>query len=259
MRAGDALVLILIAASALLVVFDSASGASASTWIGDNLYATLSPVGTFIGWLGLILSPLLILPLLAGFMGQFATLPGVIDKFFRRLIAILDAISTTIGDAARWLALGLVIVTASVVIQRYVFGFASTKLQESVIYLHALLFLLSAGSTLLANGHVRVDIVYAKMNERGKAWTDLIGTYLALIPMALLILWVSTPYIQASWRILERSRESDGLPLVFILKTAIPVFAILIIIQGLAMSMRAALTISGKDAPGHPVLEKREL
>jgi TRAP-type mannitol/chloroaromatic compound transport system permease small subunit len=259
MRAGDGLVLILIAASILLVFVDNVSDAAVSAWIGDHLYSSLSPVGTFIGWLGLALSPLMILPLLAGLMGQFWTLPPLAEKLFRRLIAMMNAISTTIGDAARWLALGLVIVTASVVIQRYVFGFASTKLQESVIYLHALLFLLSAGATLLADGHVRVDIIYAKLSERGKAWTDLIGTYLALIPMALLILWVSTPYIQASWRILERSRESDGLPLVFILKTAIPVFAVLIIIQGLAMAMRAALTISGKNVPSHAVLENREL
>ncbi|GJL96632.1 MAG: hypothetical protein DHS20C06_04490 [Hyphobacterium sp.] len=259
MRAGDGLVLILIAASILLAVMDNLSGAGVSNWIDNNLYSALSPVGTIAGWLGLALSPLLALPLLAGLIGQFTTLPTSIENLFRQLIGILDAVSTTLGDAARWLALGLVIVTASVVIQRYVFGFASTKLQESVIYLHALLFLLSAGATLLADGHVRVDIVYAKLSERGKAWTDLIGTYLALIPMALLILWVSTPYIQASWRILERSRESDGLPLVFILKTAIPVFAILIIVQGLAMAMRAALTISGRDAPGHPVLESREL
>jgi TRAP-type mannitol/chloroaromatic compound transport system permease small subunit len=259
MRGGDWLVVLIIICSVLLTLLDGMTAGGVSGWMTNHLYQTARPVGIVLGWIGLVASPLLALPLLGGLWGRFAGLPGRLESIFRKLISIFDGVSTVIGDAARWLALGLVIVTATVVIQRYVFGFASTKLQESVIYMHALLFLLSAGSTLLADGHVRVDIVYAKLSERGKAWTDLIGTYLGLFPMALLILWVSTPYINASWRILERSRESDGLPLVFILKTAIPVFAVLVILQGLASAMRAALTLSGKAAPGHVKAVDQEL
>ncbi len=259
MRGGDWLILIIVALSILLTVLDGLVGGTISTWIENDLYALLVPVGTALGWVGLILMPLLALPLIGGILGRLAGLPSPLEAGFRAGISAADSISTVVGDAARWLALGLVIVTATVVIQRYVFGFASTKLQESVIYMHALLFLLSSGATLLADGHVRVDIVYAKLSERGKAWTDLIGTYLALLPMALLILWVSSPYINATWRILERSRESDGLPLVFLLKTAIPVFALLMIIQGMASAMRAALTLSGKTAPGHAAAIDKEL
>jgi len=259
MRGGDWLIVLVITASVVMTLLDGLTGGVVSDWVGASLYQAALPVGTLLGWIGLITSPFLMLPLLGSFWGRFAGLPGFLESAFRNLIGVFDSISTVIGDAARWLALGLVIVTATVVIQRYVFGFASTKLQESVIYLHALLFLFSAGSTLLADGHVRVDIIYAKLSERGKAWTDLIGTYLALFPMALLILLVSTPYINASWRILERSRESDGLPLVFILKTSIPLFAVLLILQGLASAMRAALTISGKSAPGHIAPIDREL
>ncbi|MBI1237102.1 MAG: TRAP transporter small permease subunit [Alphaproteobacteria bacterium] len=259
MRGGDWLIVLIIAGIIVVMVLDGLTAGSLSAWMGSSLYQTVLPAGRLAGWAGLILSPLLLLPLLGGVWGRIAGLPPVLESAFRKLISLFDAISTVIGDAARWLALGLVIVTATVVIQRYVFGFASTKLQETVIYMHALLFLLSAASTLLADGHVRVDIFYAKLSERGKAWTDLIGTYLALFPMALLILWVSTPYINASWRILERSRESDGLPLVFILKTAIPLFAVMIILQGLAAALRAALTVSGKTAPGHAAAVDREL
>ena len=136
---------------------------------------------------------------------------------------------------------------------------AMTGLQESVIYMHALLFLLSSGITLLADGHVRVDIVYSKMTERGKAWTDLIGVYLALIPMGWLILVMSSPYVNASWRILERSRESDGLEFVFLLIAAIPLFAVMMILQGASMAARAALTISGRPVPGHPKPVEGEL
>ncbi|MEE2525046.1 TRAP transporter small permease subunit [Hyphobacterium sp. HN65] len=249
MRGGDALLLLIIAISLLLVIGDGTSGGAVSGWIETSLYDQARGFGAAIRWIGWGLLPFLALPLLAGLLGRFAGLPNPLENLFNRIIGLFDSVSTVVGDAARWLALALVVVTATVVIQRYVFGFASTKLQESIIYLHALLFLLASGSTLLADGHVRVDIIYSKLSERGKAWTDMIGTYLALFPMALLILWVSTPYINASWRILERSRESDGLPLVFMLKTAIPVFAVLMILQGLSMAMRAALVLSGKDAP----------
>ena len=249
MRGGDALLLLIIVISVALVIADGMTGGAIAGWIETHLYARARDAGVFLRWAGWILAPALALPLIGGLFGRFAGLPSAIESAFRKVIGLFDGVSTIVGDAARWLALALVIVTATVVIQRYVFGFASTKLQESIIYLHALLFLLASGSTLLADGHVRVDIIYSKLSERGKAWTDMIGTYIALFPMALLILWVSTPYINASWRILERSRESDGLPLVFMLKTAIPVFAVLMILQGVSMALRAALTLSGKDAP----------
>ena len=72
------------------------------------------------------------------------------------------------------------------------------------------------------------------------------------MPMCALILWSSTGYMNSTWRILERSRESDGLPLVFMLKTAIPLFAILMILQGLSMAARAAMTLAGRRAPATP-------
>lgn len=259
MKAGDWLLVLILAVSIGLIMADGAVGGAISGWIDANLYPVARGIGSALGRISPWLLPVLALPLIAGIIGRFIGLSDPIDGVLRILIAVADSISTTIGDAARWLALGLVIVTATVVIQRYVFGFASTKLQESIIYMHALLFLLSVGSTMMADGHVRVDILYAKLSERGKAWTDMIGTYLALMPMALLILFVSTPYINASWRILERSRESDGLPIVFLLKTAIPVFALIVIIQGLAWAMRAALTLSGREAPGHAAPINNEL
>lgn len=258
MRAGDWLLLIVIGLALVLTVADGMTDGALAGWIGAQFYPLAQGMGRGLVIAGYALAPLLILPLACSLVGRFAGLPDPIAGLCHRIIHVIDGISLAVGDAARWLALGLVIVTATVVIQRYVFGFASTKLQESIIYLHALLFLLSAGATLLADGHVRVDIVYSKLSARGKAWTDLIGTYLALIPMGLLILWVSTPYINASWRILERSRESDGLPLVFVLKTAIPLFAVLVILQGSAMALRAALVLSGKQSPPAPLAAEHE-
>ncbi|TRO94488.1 TRAP transporter small permease subunit [Glycocaulis profundi] len=252
MRAGDAILLGLIAAGAGLTAADAASGGAVWSAARATLPGFSQTIGAALGWLGLALSPFLLIPLIAALWGRFFGLPRPASAVLANLADGIDAVSRAIGDAARWFALGLVLITALVVVQRYVFGVSVTKLQESVIYLHALLFLLSTAATLLADGHVRVDVIYSKLSERAKAWTDLLGVYLALIPMCWLIMWASSGYVGAAWRIMERSRESDGLPFVFLLKTAIPVFAILLIAQGLSLAIRAALTLSGR-AQARPV------
>lgn len=252
MRPGDTLILVLGALALVLTFIDAATGGGVAGWAQQNLAGGGQTFGGLAARFAQFAWPFLLFPLIAGIAGRFVTLPGAVSGGLRRTALSLDTISTQIGGAARWFALGLVIVTATIVIQRYVFGYASTKLQESVIYMHALLFLLASASTLLNGGHVRVDVFYSKATERGKAWVDLWGTYLTLIPMSALILWSSTGYMNSTWRILERSRESDGLPFVFLLKTAIPLFAILMIIQGISMACRAALTIAGEEAPPTP-------
>ena len=253
MKLADLLLLAVIAITILLLCVDAVSGGSVGGFLTAHLRNAAALVGTVLGWIALGLSPFLLIAMLSALYGRFRGLPQPVSKLLRRLIAILDAISLTVGDMVRWAALGLVLVTGLIVVQRYVFGVSITKLQESVIYMHALLFLLSSAATLYNGGHVRVDIVYSKLSERGKAWTDLLGVYLALIPMCWLILMTSESYVGGAWRILERSRESDGLPLVFLLKTAIPVFAVMMIAQGFAMASRAALTLSGETPPpaGH--------
>ncbi|WP_417497605.1 TRAP transporter small permease subunit [Maricaulis sp.] len=252
MRQGDGLILAAGGAVLALTVGDIASGGSVAAWSGAHLASTAQAIGGVLGQIGRFGWPLLLIPLLAAIAGRFMALPAALTGALRRATAIIDTVNQSLGGAARWFALGLVIATATVVVQRYVFGYASTKLAESVIYMHALLFLLASASTLLSDGHVRVDIFYSKMSERGKAWVDLTGTYLALIPTSALILWSSTGYMNSTWRILERSREADGLPLVFALKTAIPLFAVLMILQGISMAARAALTIAGEKAPSTP-------
>ncbi|MGJ3232315.1 MAG: TRAP transporter small permease subunit [Oceanicaulis sp.] len=249
MRAGDFLLLALIALTAAGLVIDTATGGALGAWLSANLSGLGQSIGRALGWIGLVASPLLLAPVLAAVWGRFAKLPDWLERLLASAAKAIDAISITVADAVRWAALALVLVTAVIVIQRYVFGVSITKLQESVIYLHAVLFLLSSAAALLTGGHVRVDILYSKLTDKGRAWTDLIGTYLALIPMSWLILMTSQSYVGGAWRILERSRESDGLPLVFLLKTAIPVFAVMMILQGASMAARAALVLSDRPAP----------
>jgi TRAP-type mannitol/chloroaromatic compound transport system permease small subunit len=150
----------------------------------------------------------------------------------------IERLNTAIGRAAAWLVLVIVVVQFALVLARYLFGLGSIWLAETVIYAHAALFLLAAAWTLYAGGHVRVDVFYADASPRTKAIIDLIGAVLLLLPFALVLLWLSWPYVARSWAIFERSQESSGLPLVFALKTLIPVFAVLMALQGLAQVIR---------------------
>jgi TRAP-type mannitol/chloroaromatic compound transport system permease small subunit len=158
---------------------------------------------------------------------------------FTALADRIDRLNTAIGRAASWCALAIVLVGFAVVLMRYVLGLGSIWLQETVIYAHAALFLLAAAWTLQQGGHVRVDVFYAGASPRAKAWVDLCGALVLLLPFALAIVVFAYPYVARSWAILERSRETSGLPLVFLLKTLIPLFALLLGLQGISQIAKA--------------------
>jgi TRAP-type mannitol/chloroaromatic compound transport system permease small subunit len=167
----------------------------------------------------------------------------------RHLVTIADLIDrliAAIGLAVMWLALAVVLLQFAVVVLRYAFGIGSLWLSESVIYAHAAMFLLAAAWTLQANGHVRVDVFYADAAPRAKALVDLFGALLLLLPFMAVIAWFALPYVARSWAILERSRETSGLPLVYLLKTLIPLFALLMALAGIAQAIRAALVLRSR-------------
>jgi TRAP-type mannitol/chloroaromatic compound transport system permease small subunit len=151
----------------------------------------------------------------------------------------IDRFNTTIGRAVSWLVLVVVLLQFTLVVARYLLGVGSIWVTEAVLYCHAGLFMLACAWTLRAGGHVRVDIFYAEASARTKAIVDLAGSVLLLLPFALTLLWLSLPYAARSWAILERSQEASGLPLVFMLKSLIPLFAILMGLQGMAQAVRA--------------------
>lgn len=158
------------------------------------------------------------------------------DRFADRI----DRLIRTIGRAVAWLALAIVLLQFALVVARYVLGFGSIWLSETVIYAHATLFMLAAAWTLQVGGHVRVDVFYADAGSRTRALIDLLGALLLLLPFTLVLAWFSVPFAARSWVVLERSQESSGLPLVFLLKTVIPLFAALMALQGVALAIRAA-------------------
>lgn len=142
-----------------------------------------------------------------------------------------------------WLTLGMVLVQFMIVVLRYVFGIGIIALQESVIWMHAIVFMLAAGYTLGADGHVRVDIFYRTAAPRIKAAIDLAGVVLFLWPVSAIIAWMGWPFVVFSWRIMESSPETSGLPALYLLKSVIVVMPILLILQGMALAIRSLIVM----------------
>lgn len=156
----------------------------------------------------------------------------------------VDRITSSLGRAVAWLALVVVLLQFALVVARYLFGLGSVWLTETVIYAHTTMFMVAAAWTLQLGGHVRVDIFYADASARTKALIDLVGALVLLLPFMIVLIWLSVPYAARSWSILERSQEASGLPLVFLLKTLIPVFALFMALQGIAQAIRAAAVLA---------------
>lgn len=165
----------------------------------------------------------------------FAHMTAVADR--------IDRITSALGRFAAWLALVVVLLQFALVVVRYLFGLGSVWLTETVIYAHAAMFMLVAAWTLQSGGHVRVDIFYSEASTRSKALIDLVGALLLLLPFMFVLIWLSVPYAARSWTVLEHSQEASGLPLVFVLKTLIPLFALLMALQGIAQAIRAAAVL----------------
>lgn len=160
----------------------------------------------------------------------------------------IDAINRHVGRVASWTILAIVLLQFAVVIMRYVFGIGSVRLQETISYLYATSFMSAAGYALLRDGQVRVDIFYRSASRRTRAVVDIVGTVVFLWPVVGLLAWVSFPYVARSFAILEGSRETSGLPLVYLLKAEILIFAGLLALQGLSLVLRSLLVLSGRRA-----------
>ena len=165
---------------------------------------------------------------------------GALEK----LASLIDAFNGFLGRAASWAVLPVVLVAFAVVAMRYVLGTGHPWLQESYIWLHGAAVLLVAAWVLQEDKHVRVDLFYKNASAKTKAWIDLIGVTLFLMPMMGFLAWWSLPLVERSWRLMERSPTNDGLTFLYLMKTVIPVFCVLVMLQGLAMLLRCVATIA---------------
>jgi len=164
------------------------------------------------------------------------------DNAFVRAI---DAFSVATGRAISWMTLAMVLATCVVVVLRYVFDTGVLWLQESVTWMHAVVFMLGAAYTLQRDEHVRVDVFYRDMSVRRKAIVDLDGVVLFVIPLCGFLLVSSIDYVAASWSVREVSRDAGGLPYPFIplLKSALLLMPVALCLQAVSMGLRAALRI----------------
>ena len=173
-----------------------------------------------------------------------------------RLARRLETVSEYSGRAVAWLALILVLLVSYDVAMRYLFRSGSVALQELEWHLFAALFLLAAAYTFKYDDHVRVDMLYQRMGERGRAWVDFLGGLFVLLPLCVLIITSSWPFVSNAFVMGEGSPDPGGLAYRFLLKATIPAGFALLAVQGLASIVRSLQVLLG--AHGKPYLHKGE-
>jgi TRAP-type mannitol/chloroaromatic compound transport system permease small subunit len=174
-------------------------------------------------------------------------------NFLKALAQGIDWVNERIGRVVAWLAILMVLIQIVVVVMRYVFGLSVLVMQESIWYMHSIIFLVGAGYTLLHNGHVRVDILYGNVSPRGRALIDFLGVFVLLIPTCAVVLWAGWPYVKNAWAVKEGSIEISGIQAVYLLKTCMLVFAGTVLLQGISLAIRSLCTLLGIDDGTAPV------
>jgi TRAP-type mannitol/chloroaromatic compound transport system permease small subunit len=157
----------------------------------------------------------------------------------------IDSMNAFLCRLVSWFTLFMVLLTLLIVVLRYGFNLGWIAMQESVMYLHGMVFLLGAAHTLRVNGHVRVDIFYRRFSPKKQAKVDIFGSLFLLMPVNIFIFIVSFDYVMRAWRVMEASQEAGGIPGVFLLKSLILLFSFTMLLQGIAEVIRnvAKLTL----------------
>jgi len=166
-------------------------------------------------------------------------------KALLALSRAIDAVNERVGRLVLWLVLATVLVSAANAVMRYAFGMASNAWLELQWYLFAAIFLLAAGYTLKHNGHVRIDIFYGRLSERGRAWVDLLGALVFLLPLCLLLVWFSWPGFADAWQHAEMSPDAGGL-LRWPVRLMIPLGFALLGLQGISEIVKRIAFLRGQ-------------
>lgn len=165
------------------------------------------------------------------------------------IIHAIDRVNLIVGRAVSFLTLATVLICATVVGLRYAAGIGFVWMQELYVWTHAFVFMLAGGFAYMVNAHVRVDIYYCPASPRTKAWIDLFGNVFLLLPWLILVIWAAWSYVAASWAVREGSLQNNGMYGVYVLKSAIVVFAVLLGLQSLAWIGRCVMVIKGHEPP----------
>lgn len=162
-------------------------------------------------------------------------------------VQTIGGLNRLIGITFSWLAVGVVAVCFTVVVQRYFFNVTYLWMQDLYVWLSGAMFTAVAGYALFKDDHVRVDILYRPASIRTKAICDIIGVIIFLLPFMFVIWTWGVPYVARSWEYQEASQNVGGMPGLFILKSFILVLPTLIALQGLAMIGRSVLVLADKE------------
>jgi TRAP-type mannitol/chloroaromatic compound transport system permease small subunit len=166
-----------------------------------------------------------------------------------RIAARIDAFNRHIGQLMFVCVLIMILVGVYNATVRYLGGFIGSNLSSNAYlelqwYLFGAVFLLGAAYTLQKDGHVRVDVLQSRLSPRTKAWIDLIGILVFMIPFCALVFWFSLPWVLNSWHLLEVSSDPCGLPR-YPIKTVVPIAFLLLLLQGLSQLIKAIAVIRG--------------
>lgn len=195
-----------------------------------------------------------LMPLSLLAVGVVAVLFAAFTGFAAGLVRVVDAVNEVVGRAVSWLTLGTVLVCFTVVALRYGFSLGHVWMQDIYVWFHAAVFMLGAGYTLKVGGHVRVDLIYARLSDRRRAWVDIFGSFVLMTPYLVIMLATSLPFTLSSWRILEHSLQPDGLPGFYIIKSVLVLYGLLLAIQALALLARSVLVLRGFHSYAPPAM-----
>lgn len=163
------------------------------------------------------------------------------------LIRAINTVNKLVGHSFSFLAVGIVVVCFWVVVERYLFTTTKLWMQDLYIWLNGAMFTAVAGFALLRDNHVRVDIFYRPASTRWKAIADLIGVLFFLIPYVSVVIIYALPFVQRSWRFMENSANVGGMPGLYVLKSFVLVFAVLVGLQAIAMLSRSILVLGKRE------------
>ena len=159
---------------------------------------------------------------------------------------VIERFIECLGRVTSWLIAGLLFNVVVVVLLRYVFNISITAIQESIVYLHATIFMLGICYAFQQNAHVSIDFLNTRLPIQWRIWIRISGNLLLLMPFGVSLLWFSQDYVAYSWSLREHSAETDGLPIVFVLKTLIPVLAITLLLVGITDTIQQLKVFRGQ-------------
>jgi TRAP-type mannitol/chloroaromatic compound transport system permease small subunit len=168
-------------------------------------------------------------------------------QFLSYIMRLINLMNRVMGNVFMWLSVTIVLVCFWVVLERYLFQTTRLWMQDLYPWMNGVMFTAVAGYALYRNDHVRVDIFFRPASTLRKAWMDLLGVFIFLMPFAYVVWTYTFTFVRRSIGLLEASANPGGMPGLFVLKSFILVFAVVIALQGVAMAIRSILIIAGRE------------